>query len=267
MIKKVSFFLILMMMGIIGLAETPSLDEYGLGNKEEVAISYLFEGGESPFRYAKVEIQGTGKAVCAFQFQGTDEPEYRKDIVLPESFIGALIKQYASMDFLSFNYQAVTLDGSQVIDAGMTTIGFQYKDQSRKIIFSAIKTIAVDQVAKPINADAQKLQELIDSFWKIINQHTYLVQLEKYRLLKDGELANLLSSLSADARMGRLLNPREFVPRVMEIISDERLAGAVGSYAAVALEEFGVVPFEEDQGYAKWWLDWWGKNKDVYQTH
>lgn len=238
------------------------LKEYGIDDLDSVKMSYRHEGGHSITNYVWVEIQGDGRATCAFKY--INSPEEIRQRRLEKTFIEDLIKLYAKLDFFKFKFERVT--ESFVYDAGDNTLTYQFKDKKRDITYAAIKTKAKGRLAVPATLEGKFLCDLQSMYWKIILQEEYLYTLKDYRKMNLGVLANELSSLDADIREKRVLNPEEFLPIIMEIISHEDLRKVIGQYAAGALEEASGVSLPGDWWDCERWLKWWEENKDKYNV-
>lgn len=265
--KKI-FYLLLSWFVCIQIAQAANIDDYGATDKNNVKMSYSFEGGESPYCYARVEIRGTGEATWSFQYIGATSQPQNGTLKLSSQFIDTLIDKFRQVDFLKFSYKDITLSYPEVIDAGTTRIEFQYKENNRKIAFGVVKIDCSKGPCRPINTAAQRLQDISDMFWKVISQEEYLFQLSDYQKKDLGMLADLLSSIGADARDKRILNPDIFVPIMMEIISDEGFRKSVGQYALSALQDIvgRASPPGSEWDYEKW-FKWWEVNKTKYETN
>lgn len=222
----------IILLGIAGMYIRQS--NYVNENLENIRMSYRIEGAKSPYRYAEVNIVGD-KAKTSFHLYPYEETEVERK--LHEDIVKDFLKKYQEMDFFNIDVK----DDKLVEDAGITTISFQINGKNRTVSYTY--------------TDDKNIRELVSMYWKIISQESYLLQLKDYQKKDKGEVANTLSSLSADIREGRILDSSEFIPVLKEILSDEEQRESLGQYAVHCLEEISGEDYGWD--YNKWlkWID------------
>lgn len=245
--------------------------EYGINEPDKVHMSYRFEGGESLYRYVQVDINNDN-ARCSYVYMGGKGQEYTNNAKLPLSFVQDMIKAYAALNFYNLNVKNITLNYPDVVDADITTIGFEYGDHKHRVSYGIIKTNRIGNISFPVSIAAIRLQSLEQMYWKIINQVEYVSILKNYRSQNFGvygSLAGLLSSLEADVRDKRVLNPKAFVPLIIEVISDEKQREIFGHYAVGALERIIGVGNAPKGAYwdCEKWLVWWQEHKKEYENN
>lgn len=263
---KISFLTILILFSVCPHFVWADTKEYGINEPDKVHMSYRFEGGESPYRYVQVDINNDNGR-CAYEYQGDQEKEYTSNAKLPLSFVQDMIKAYNALNFYNLDVKNITLNYPDVIDAGINTIEFEYGEHKHQVSYGIIKTNCIGNMCLPVSITAKRLQSLQEMYWKIINQEEYVSKLKDYRSQDAGSLANLLSSLAADVSGKRVLNPKVFVPLIIQIISDEKQREILGQYAALALERIvGNAP-KGDWWDCEKWLVWWQEHKKEYENH
>jgi len=242
------------------------LEDYGIGNVADTNMSYRHDGAYSAFKYVQVQVQGNGKAICSVG--RLNQPDQIEEFNLDPDFVKGLIKLYADLNFFDYDFSKITDSSDEhhtVEDAGTTTFSYQHKDKARVISYESVKIKVRDHAAIPINEDAKKLVELQTMYWKVLNRKIYMDNLKDYKTMDKGVLANELSSLGADARENRIFNSKEFIPLIMEIISQEEYRGSIGQYAASALEEITQEKITGDWWDCQKWLKWWESKKSYYE--
>ena len=265
---KIIFLMILI---LIGSANAAELKEYGIDDLGSVRMSYKYEGGESLYGSAQVDIHGNGEAICSFQYLGTSSA-HRSNFHLKQSAIENFIKEYAKLKFLDYDFKKIT-DSSdsqyRIYDAGYNTLSFQDKNRNKTVRYQSIKTREIQSTASlvPINEDASVLAHLQRMYGSIISQKEYLYKLKDYQTMDKGVLANLFSSLEAQAGDKEILDAKEFVPVIMEIISSKEMCDSIGQYALGALEKITGEKPAGDCWDCNKWLAWWQKNKDSYDKN
>ena len=257
----------LMLIGSFATAAKP--EEYGIDDVGQVKMSYRYEGGESPYSSVQVDIQGNREATCSFQYVGTNSAQ-TSNLLLKQSAIENFIREYAKLKFLDYDFKKIT-DSSDsehmIYDAGYNILSFQDKNHNMTVRYQVIKTRSVKDTSAAINEDALVLSRLQKLYWSIVSQKVYLYELKGYQKMDKGVLANLLSSLGADAVRKDILEPREFVPVIMEIISSKEMRDSIGQYAAGALEAIIGEKPTGDWWDCNKWLIWWEKNKNSYEKN
>jgi hypothetical protein len=262
--QKIFFFMFLMLIGSVATAA--ELEEYDIDDVGQVKMSYRYEGVESPYRFAQVDISGSGEVVCSFQYSGTNFVE-TSNLQLQQSDLGSFIQEYAKLKFLDYDFKKIT-DSSdnehRIYDAGYNNLSFQDKNRNKKVSYQIIKTKSAEGVVVPINEDALVLSHLQKMYGSIISQKVYLYELKNYKNSDKGVLANLLSSIGADAGKRKIIAPKEFVPLIMEIIRSKEMRDSIGQYAAGTLEAIIGEKPAGDWWDCNKWLMWWEKNKNSY---
>lgn len=272
--QKIIFLTVIILFGFglfyfCSLANAVELKEYGIDNVDQVKMSYRCEGGYSPYSFAQVDIQGDGEATCSFKYVGTN-PTQKSNLRLKQSVIEKFIREYAKLKFLDYDFKKIT-DSSdsehRIYDAGNNILSFQDKNRNTTVSYQIIRTRNVKDALVPINEDALVLSRLQKIYWSVISQKIYLYELKDYKNLDKGVLANLLSSLGAAAAHQEILEPKEFVPVVMEIISSREMRDSIGQYAAGTLEAITGEKPAGDWWDCNKWLIWWEKNKNSYEKN
>jgi len=107
---------------------------------ENISMSYLYLGAESPFRYIQVNITGYN-ATVSYQYFGSENATII-NLILSEKNASDFIKKYQEMDF--FN---ITVVDYFVDDVGTTEISLRYNNINRTISYTATENKNINELA------------------------------------------------------------------------------------------------------------------------